>query len=159
MFEASRLRDVPPGPVLMAGLADIDPGFRGAPRCGSSPPSTASPTGWLIDLDNMASSDARFVRGAFREALVVKNAHCILPYCGHDSRRCEGEHNVAWPRGHTTMSNLAPVHGKHHRAKTHAGWRLVQALNGIYLWTSPNGRIYLADHRGITHDVGLPPAR
>lgn len=111
----------------------------------------------VIDLDNMPSSDDRFVRGMLREAMVVKNPTCVFPYCSCRSRTCQGDHNIAWPRGHTVLSNLGPLHPKHHRAKTFAGWHCQQPFHGIYLFKSPHGRIYLVDHRGHTHDIGLPP--
>jgi hypothetical protein len=112
----------------------------------------------VIDLDNMPSSDDRFVRGRMRTAVVLRNPHCSFPYCSTCSRRNQVDHTVPWPRGRTVIDNLSPPDVKHHRAKTHAGWRLVQPFNGIHVWKSPQGRVYLVDQRGVTHDVGLPPA-
>lgn len=112
----------------------------------------------VIDLEHMPTSDDRFVRGRMREAVILKNPHCIFPYCNRPSRHNQADHTVPWPRGKTAIDNLSPPDGKHHRAKTHAGWRLVQAINGIYVWKSPQGRVYVVDHRGVTHDLGLPEA-
>ncbi|MGH3356857.1 MAG: HNH endonuclease signature motif containing protein, partial [Nocardioidaceae bacterium] len=113
----------------------------------------------VIDLENMPTSDDRFVRGRMREAVILKNPHCIFPFCNRRSRQNQADHTVPWPRGKTAIDNLSPPDGKHHRAKTHAGWRLAQAINGIYVWKSPHGRVYVVDHRGVTHDLGLPGAK
>jgi Domain of unknown function (DUF222) len=112
----------------------------------------------VIDLDGMPSSDDRFVRGRMREAVVLKNPHCPFPYCSRSSRRSQGDHTVPWPTGTTSVDNLSPPDTKHHRAKTHAGWHHHQPVNGIYVWVSPHGRVYVVDHRGVTHDLGRPPA-
>jgi hypothetical protein len=111
----------------------------------------------VIDLDDMPSSDDRFVRGRMRTAMVLKNPHCPFPYCTRRSRHSQGDHTVPWPLGRTALDNLSPPDVKHHRAKTHAGWQLWQPCNGILVWRSPHGRVYVVDHRGVTYDVGLPP--
>jgi hypothetical protein len=107
----------------------------------------------VIDLDHADTSDARFARGRLREAVVLKTTHCPFPYCTRPARHNQIDHTTPVPRGRTAIDNLSPPDVKHHRAKTHAGWRLRQPFNGIYVWRSPLGRVYLVDSRGVTHDV------
>jgi Domain of unknown function (DUF222) len=110
----------------------------------------------VIDLDHSDTSDARFARGRLREAVVLKTPHCPFPYCSRPARHNQIDHTTPVPHGRTAIGNLSPPCVKHHRAKTHAGWRLRQPFNGIYLWKSPLGRLYLVDNRGNTHDLGAP---
>jgi Domain of unknown function (DUF222) len=107
----------------------------------------------VIDLDGMPSSDDRFARGRLREAVVLKTPHCPFPSCGSGGRKGQIDHTVAVPDGRTRIDNLSPPCSPHHRAKTHAGWRLAQPVNGIYLWQSPRGRIYLVDRSGVSRPI------
>lgn len=107
----------------------------------------------VIDLDNVPSSDDRFSRGRMREAVVLKNPTCIFPGCPRNSRRSQHDHTVAVPDGKTAIDNLAPPCPHHHNLKTHGDWALAQPFNGIYLWRSPHGRIYLVDRTGTTTRV------
>ena len=110
----------------------------------------------VIDLDHSDTSDARFARGRLREAVVLKTPHCPFPYCSRPARHNQIDHTTPVPHGRTVIDNLSPPCVKHHRAKTHAGWRLRQPFNGIFLWSSPLCRLYLVDNRGNTHDLGAP---
>jgi hypothetical protein len=48
-----------------------------------------------------------------------------------------------------------PLRRRLRRHKTFAkGWRARQPFAGMFLWRSPEGRIYLHDRRGRTHDLG-----
>jgi Domain of unknown function (DUF222) len=107
----------------------------------------------VIDLDGMPTSDARFARGRIREAVVLKTPHCPFATCGGGGRRGQLDHTIPSPRGPTELGNLSPPCTPHHRAKTHGGWRMAQPANGIYLWRSPRGRMYLVDRAGVTHPV------
>ena len=58
---------------------------------------------------------------AQRNAIVIRDRHCIVPHCDAPPRWCE-IHHVVWFRngGCTTTTNLALVCGRHHR-QIHAG--------------------------------------
>ena len=47
--------------------------------------------------------------------------------------------------------NLVPLCRRHHRLKTHAGWRLHRAGHRLVVWTSPQGRVYTV-HDGQVDD-------
>ncbi|MGH3498612.1 MAG: hypothetical protein ACRDP1_14210 [Nocardioidaceae bacterium] len=57
------------------------------------------------------------------------------------------DHIIEHPRGPTTVDNGAPECARHHRLKTHGRWKLTQPFNGIFVWKSPTGHIYLVDDR------------
>lgn len=50
--------------------------------------------------------------------------------------------------GQTGAHNSGPLRRRHHRWKTHGGYRCRQAGPGRHLWQSPHGLCYLVDHTG-----------
>ena len=54
------------------------------------------------------------------------------------------------PPGQTGTHNSSPLRRRHHRWKTHGGYRCRQAGPGRHLWQTPHGLCYLVDHTG-TH--------
>ena len=52
------------------------------------------------------------------------------------------------PPGQTGTHNSGPLRRRHHRWKTHGGYRSRQAGPGRYLWQTPHGDCYLVDHTG-----------
>ncbi|WP_372727018.1 hypothetical protein [Nocardioides sp.] len=47
---------------------------------------------------------------------------------------------------------------RHHRLKTHGGWRYTRLDPGSFLWASPHGYTYLRDATGTT-DVSRDVSR
>jgi hypothetical protein len=56
------------------------------------------------------------------------------------------------PPGQTGTHNSAPLRRRHHRWKTHGGYRARQAGPGRYLWQTPHGTCHLVDPTG-THPL------
>jgi hypothetical protein len=54
------------------------------------------------------------------------------------------------PPGQTGMHNSGPLGRRHHRWKTHAGFRARQCGTSRWVWRTPHRRYFLVDHRG-TH--------
>jgi hypothetical protein len=54
------------------------------------------------------------------------------------------------PPGQTGTHNSGPLRRRHHRWKTHGGFRCRQAGAGRYLWQTPHGDCYLVDDCGTT---------
>jgi hypothetical protein len=73
--------------------------------------------------------------------VVLRDLTCIGPGGGRVSTRTDREHRIAWPQGHTSPENLAPVSRYWHRAKQ-AGWNYTRSRDGTTTWTSPLGRSY-----------------
>ena len=48
----------------------------------------------------------------------------------------------------TGTHNSGPLGRRHHRWKTHAGYRSKQCGHGRYVWRTPHGLTFLVDHRG-----------
>ena len=52
------------------------------------------------------------------------------------------------PPGQTGTHNSGPLGRRHHRWKTHAGYRARQCGAGRYVWMTPHGLGFLVDHHG-----------
>ncbi len=83
----------------------------------------------------------------------------VFPYAvntGTMTARYDNDHATPYdplgPPGQTGDHNHAPLARSHHRAKTHAGYRLRQLDDATYLWTTPHGLRRLVDPTG-THPI------
>ncbi|HEX4728203.1 MAG TPA: DUF222 domain-containing protein, partial [Jatrophihabitans sp.] len=75
--------------------------------------------------------------------VIERDGECTFPYCGHSARRSDLDHIIPFPQGRTAVSNLQPLHRRHHNAKTEAGWHAERdPATGATRWTSPQGRRY-----------------
>ncbi len=74
--------------------------------------------------------------------VVARDRWCVFPGCGQPAHRCQLDHTKAYPDGPTSSTNLAPLSGPHHNAKTDGKWRLEQPQPGRFRWHSPTGHMY-----------------
>ena len=126
--------------------------------CGS--PDTVVVVRPVLDLNDHVHVTAYEVPDRMAEAAALADVTCVFPFCTRPARGCRpGEHDadrdhIAAHRsdGPTCSANVAPLCRRHHRLKTHGGWRYVPVERGSYLWTSPLGLRFLRDHDG-TLDV------
>lgn len=82
---------------------------------------------------------------------------CVFPFCARPARDCDCDHRVARGAGGATCDcNLAPLCRRHHRLKTHAGWRYSRIEPRVWLWSEPHGQSFVRDELG-TRDVTPPP--
>ena len=100
-----------------------------------------------------------------RELVILRDRHCVFPWCGRDARACDLDHIVAYvpideggPPGQTNPRNLAPLCRRHHRAKTFTGWTYQRARDGTYAWTSPHGHTWTVGPDGTTRTTAPAPA-
>ena len=103
----------------------------------------------VLDLNSNAAVDQHDPPEAMRETVVLRDAHCVFPGCGRDSRACDLDHITEYlpmedggPPGQTSPANLAPLCRSHHRVKTHAAWHYKRLDDGSYVWTAPTGHQY-----------------
>ncbi|MBZ5735174.1 HNH endonuclease [Nocardioides sp. TRM66260-LWL] len=108
----------------------------------------------VLDLAAERYSDAYEVPDLMREQIILRDHTCVFPYCRRPARSCDADHVQSYESGGpTSSSNLAPLCRKHHRHKTHDGWRYKPAgpdQPGVYLWRSPNGVRFRRDRHGTT---------
>ena len=118
----------------------------------------------VIDLTGHVLVEAYEVPDRIKERRALRDLTCVFPWCTRPARRlrpdqhgCDADHTTPYARGGRTCTcQLAPLCRTHHRAKTHADWRIRVLALGSYEWTSPHGLQWLRDHTG-TRPVH-PPA-
>ncbi len=107
----------------------------------------------VIDLNDHVHVDAYEVPDRIAEAAALVDHTCVFPWCTRPARKCDCDHCVPHGAGGATCTaNIAPLCRRHHRLKTHGGWRYTVIERGSYHWTSPQRYTYLRDHDG-TRDV------
>ncbi len=71
---------------------------------------------------------------------------CRFPGCSVPATRCDIDHTIPWPYGHTCASNLKALCRKHHLLKTFwsgpCGWHDQQQPDGTIVWTAPDGQMH-----------------
>jgi hypothetical protein len=79
------------------------------------------------------------------------------PWAGSTSRQVDLDHPTPYDHGddgrdpppdQTGSHNSGPLGRRHHRWKTHAGYRSRQCGEGRYVWLTPHGLGFLVDHAG-----------
>ena len=142
---------------LHLSLADaVAAGLTGAPAVGQAerlgPLTTDLIRTWLrdsqatirpvLDLNRTDAVDRHDPPPWMRELVILRDRHCVFPWCARDARSCDLDHIVAYdedgPPGQTNPLNLAPLCRRHHRAKTFTGWTYQHLGAGTYEWMSPH---------------------
>lgn len=92
---------------------------------------------------------------AMAELVRAREPECVNPTCGINADRCDLHHQVPWPIGLTTVTNLDPNCRRDHLLLTHAGWTSTRHSNGHRTWTTTTGHTYTQNHHGhLTHVSG-----
>lgn len=103
----------------------------------------------VIDLAANPRTDAYEASPRMREQVVLRDGHCVFPYCTRPARRADLDHVDPYDRGGPTQpTNLAPLCRRHHRAKTFSTWDYAPVAPGTYLWRDPHGTTYLVTGAG-----------
>ena len=75
--------------------------------------------------------------------IVARDRRCRFPGCRQPARICDIDHAIAWEDGgRTSKENLGLLCRRHHRMKTHGGWKLLSYDDGSCQWTSPAGKVF-----------------
>ena len=156
---------------MHVSLADLATHAAGAPAVGEveklGPATLDLIRSWLndskatiqpvLDLNSTDAVDRHDPPPWMREQVILRDRHCVFPWCGRDARRSRPRPHHALrppdeggPPGQTNPQNLAPLCRRHHRAKTFTGWTYERARDGTYTWTSPHGRTFTVGPDGTT---------
>lgn len=85
----------------------------------SDPPDAASHHPPQLLPDPLARVyTGRFVPKLLRRAIEFRDGTCQAPGCMVAAEHCDIDHQIPWPHGETTASNLWALCRKHHRLKT-----------------------------------------
>lgn len=134
------------GPVLLGQLAEL------LGRCDIS----LAP---VIDLRELRSVNAYEHPSSMRRRTELRTVGDVFPHSTHLVGTTPVDHDhpapyvTSGPPGQTGDLNDAPLTRRHHRAKTHLGFRLRQTGPGSYEWTTPHGVRRVVDRTG-THVPG-----
>jgi hypothetical protein len=87
---------------------------------------------------------------ALVDFIVARDRRCRFPGCRQPARVCDIDHAIPWEEGgETSKENLGLLCRRHHRMKTHGGWKLISFENGSCEWISPEGKRFLVEARPI----------
>jgi hypothetical protein len=82
--------------------------------------------------------------------LIARDRTCRFPGCRRAAWASDLDHAESWEEGGTTSAeNLGALCRRHHRMKTHGGWKLESFSDGSCEWTSPAGKKYHVPARPI----------
>ena len=101
----------------------------------------------VLDLARTDAVDEHDPPEWMRELVILRDQHCVFPWCSRDARACDLDHVEPYdedgPPGQTRPENLAPLCRRHHRCKTSGRWRYRRRPDGSYDWIGPHGRRFL----------------
>ncbi len=116
----------------------------------------------VVDLADRVRTTAYEHPEALKERVHLLTGGDYWPFATSTSRRVDYDHPTPYvdpgdggPPGQTGTHNSGPLGRRHHRWKTHAGYRSRQCGEGRYVWLTPHGLGFLVDHTGtrrITRD-------
>ena len=109
----------------------------------------------VLDLNSCPAVDGHDPSEEIREIVILRDGHCVFPWCTVDARHTDLDHIVPYvpmdeggPPGQTNPHNLACLCRRHHRCKTSGRWRYRRRDDGTYEWHGPHGRSYLVTPLG-----------
>ena len=115
----------------------------------------------VIDLSNRVRTTAYEHPESLKELVHLTTNGDYWPFATSTSRQVDNDHPIPYddtgPPGQTGNHNSGPLGRRHHRWKTHAGYRARQCGAGRYVWLTPHGLGFLVDHRG-THRISRQEA-
>jgi hypothetical protein len=116
----------------------------------------------VIDLNDRVRTTAYEHPESLKERVHLTTGGDYWPYATSTSRNVDYDHPIPYddtgPPGQTGTHNSGPLGRRHHRWKTHAGYRVRQCGAGRYAVLSPHGLGFLIDHRG-TRSISAGEAR
>jgi hypothetical protein len=116
----------------------------------------------VLDLSDRVRTTAYEHPESLKERIHLTTGGDYWPYATSTNRRVDYDHPTPYddtgPPGQTGTHNSGPLGRRHHRWKTHAGYRARQCGQGRYVWLTPHGLGFLVDHRG-TRRISTKHAR
>jgi hypothetical protein len=115
----------------------------------------------VIDLATSISENGYEHPETVKDRTRLRCVGDVFPHARTISRKTDMDHPDPYdphgPPGQTGDHNAAPLGRRHHRAKTHLGYRTRQLGLARYLWHSPHGLQRLVDATG-THELDTTQA-
>ncbi len=111
----------------------------------------------VLDLSDRVRYTAYEHPESLKERVHLVAGGDYWPYATSTSRKVDYDHPIPYdaeqdirggPPGQTGTHNSGPLSRRHHRWKTHAGYRARQCGAGRYVWLTPHGLGFLVDQHG-----------
>ena len=106
----------------------------------------------VLDLSDRVRSTAYEHPESLKERVHLTTGGDYWPYATSTARRVDYDHptphDANGPPGQTGTHNSGPMGRRHHRYKTHAGYRSRQCGQGRYVWLTPHGLGFIVDQHG-----------
>lgn len=107
-------------------------------------------SGALLDLGRESYEPPQ----ALRDFLLARDRICRFPGCRRPGHLTDIDHSQSWDEGgETSAANLGLLCRRHHRLKTHGGWKIKSNVDGSCTWTSPHGKVHHVPIRRIDEMV------
>jgi hypothetical protein len=108
---------------------------------------TEPQTGNLLDFGRESYQPPQHLK----DFLIARDRTCRFPGCRRSALLSDLDHAESWESGGSTSSaNIGALCRRHHRLKTHDGWKLESFSDGSCTWTSPLGKRYFTPARPIS---------
>jgi hypothetical protein len=88
---------------------------------------------------------------ALKDFLIARDRTCRFPGCSRSATLSDLDHAKSWESGgETSTENLGALCRRHHKLKTHHGWRVESFADGSCLWKSPAGKEFFTPARSVS---------
>ena len=107
-------------------------------------------TGNLLDYGRQSYEPPQ----ALIDFLIARDRTCRFPGCRRSAALSDLDHAQSWESGgETSPENLGALCRRHHRLKTHNGWKVTSHSDGSCTWVSPLGKEFFTPARSIHETV------
>ena len=107
---------------------------------------TEPQTGNLLDFGRESYEPPQNLK----DFLIARDRTCRFPGCRRSALLSDLDHAESWESGGATSpENIGALCRRHHRLKTHDGWKIQSYADGSCMWTSPLGKEFFTPTRSI----------
>ena len=111
---------------------------------------TEPQTGNLLDFGRESYEPPQHLK----DFLIARDRTCRFPGCRRSALLSDLDHAESWESGGSTSpENVGALCRRHHRLKTHDGWRIQSFSDGSCTWTSPLGKEFFTPARSMNEPV------
>jgi len=107
-------------------------------------------TGNLLDYGRESYEPPQHLK----DFLIARDRTCRFPGCRRSALLSDLDHAESWESGgETSPDNVGALCRRHHRLKTHDGWKIESFADGSCTWTSPLGKTFFTPARPINEPI------
>ena len=111
---------------------------------------TEPQTGNLLDFGRESYQPPQ----QLKDFLIARDRTCRFPGCRRSALLSDLDHAQSWDSGgETSAENIGALCRRHHRLKTHDGWKIESLADGSCTWTSPLGKQFFTPARSMHESI------